>query len=357
MKPDLILDCEVFSNYILIMFMNVATDDIQIWEIKGFSTIHYQELVKLIKVLKDNNIYTFNGLSYDGRIIDGVLRRLPPSKIYKLSKSIIEGHGHVPVLVKGTISNHTDLINHVSRGMSLKQIAVNMFKTNLIESSVGWDEEVPNVEIDNIKEYCKNDIIITKELYNNVKGNIDTINLLAKTYNVETTKTIPMIVNSILKSRCKNDKKDRNVNLPNYPLEFNIDNKINVKLGDGGVHSIHDTNITNIIKSDADNVVIDVDIVSFYPNIIMNNKLISPEFHSFYKEVYDKRIQAKSAGDKANSNLYKLILNSTFGLLNYKGSCIYNPNDYLIVVKTGQDIIIKMCKDCLLYTSPSPRDA
>lgn len=87
-------------------------------------------------------------------------------------------------------------------------------------------------------------------------------------------------------------------------------------------------------------ILAEIDVVSYYPNIMINNRYIPnnyPErFIDDYKKFYDERLVAKKTGDNIKSETCKIILNGTFGKLGSNHSSLYAPNLLLNVTITGQ---------------------
>jgi hypothetical protein len=105
---------------------------------------------------------------------------------------------------------------------------------------------------------------------------------------------------------------------------------INIDYGVGGVHG---TSGSGIYTSDDEYVIKTVDVKSFYPNMIINYGFtpahLGATFSNRYKWFYTERTKY---GKKDPINyIFKIILNSTYGLSNDKNSFIY---DTLVTMKT-----------------------
>jgi hypothetical protein len=105
---------------------------------------------------------------------------------------------------------------------------------------------------------------------------------------------------------------------------------INIEYGVGGVHG---TSGSGIYTSDEDYIIKTVDVKSFYPNMIINYGFtpahLGQTFSNRYKWFYDERIKLPKK-DPTNY-VYKIILNSTYGLSNDMNSFLY---DTLVTMKT-----------------------
>jgi len=105
----------------------------------------------------------------------------------------------------------------------------------------------------------------------------------------------------------------------------------------GGLHSSekHQT-----VFADDETLVIDRDVTSYYPFIILNNGLypegLGPEFLTIYGKIIFDRVAAKRAGDDVTAGTYKIVLNGTFGKLGSPYSIMYSPNLLIQVTLIGQ---------------------
>lgn len=107
-------------------------------------------------------------------------------------------------------------------------------------------------------------------------------------------------------------------------------------VGMGGLHSceksIRHTNDGMILR--------DYDVASYYPRIILNNRLfpkhIGEPFLDIYNSLVERRLKAKKSGDKVTNESLKITINGSFGKLGSKWSCLYSPDLMLQVTVTGQ---------------------
>jgi hypothetical protein len=121
---------------------------------------------------------------------------------------------------------------------------------------------------------------------------------------------------------------------------------IKLSFGIGGLHSV---NKNEIYESNDNDIIITSDVSSLYPTIILNWNLIRfPEVLQRYKNVKDGRIQAKKEGNKSKDSLYKLILNSTSGMLDNQYSWLYYPEGAMKLRLIGQLILTKLVEKCII---------
>lgn len=107
-----------------------------------------------------------------------------------------------------------------------------------------------------------------------------------------------------------------------------------------GIGGLHSTESNRAVHSDEENLLIDFDVASYYPAIILNSglypKSLGPHFLAVYRQIRDERVVAKRAGDKVKAEGMKIALNGVFGKLGSPYSIVYAPHLMIAVTLTGQ---------------------
>ena len=109
-------------------------------------------------------------------------------------------------------------------------------------------------------------------------------------------------------------------------------------IGIGGLHSNEES---QAIMPAEDEFLIDADVGSYYPSIIINGGFypshLGKAFLEAYTEFRDTRLAKKHiAAFKVLCEVYKIALNGTFGKLSSKYSVVYAPKMLIQVTLTGQ---------------------
>lgn len=119
--------------------------------------------------------------------------------------------------------------------------------------------------------------------------------------------------------------KDVNCTLDGFQFNF----------GTGGIHGSVDP---CIVKSDNENMILDVDVASYYPNLAIKNNLfpehLGHQFCDIYQDVYEQR-KNYPKGTIENAML-KLALNGVFGDSNNVYSVFYDPQYTMAITINGQ---------------------
>mgnify|MGYP000845308058 FL=1 len=123
-------------------------------------------------------------------------------------------------------------------------------------------------------------------------------------------------------------------------LEINIAGTPHV-LGWGGIHGAlehYSEESTNNRK------ILHIDVTSYYPSLMIVNHLLSRNAQNpdEYKDVYERRVAAKKAGDKSTANALKLILNTTYGAMKNQYNPLYDPHQANAVCITGQLYLVDL---------------
>jgi len=109
------------------------------------------------------------------------------------------------------------------------------------------------------------------------------------------------------------------------------------RLGIGGLHSSEKC-ISHFANERY--TMVDRDVASFYPRIILNLGIypehLGPEFLTVYEGIVTRRLAAKKAGDKVVSDSLKITINGSYGKLGSMYSKLYSPNLLITVTITGQ---------------------
>ncbi|MFW5799201.1 MAG: hypothetical protein ACOCV8_00175 [Spirochaetota bacterium] len=105
----------------------------------------------------------------------------------------------------------------------------------------------------------------------------------------------------------------------------------------GGLHS---NNKPLIEETNTDYIIVDVDVKSYYPSIILNNRLkpahLSNIFLSIFRKITDRRLYEKEQGNKYIAGILKTTIVSVFGKYGCPVSWFYDPKQMLAVAIIGQ---------------------
>jgi hypothetical protein len=384
----LFLDIECYKNYFLVLF----TDD------KGRSKSYEmfegnrgkfdrQEIFKLINH-KDVELVTFNGNSYDIPMLTMALAGYSNDMLKDASDQIITRNLRPWAFYKmynldDPQLNHIDLIE-VSPGIvSLKIYGGRLHSPKLQDLPIAPDAVLSRDEATIIRKYCKNDTLVTRDLYNELQQQVELRRTMSEEYKVDLrSKSDAQIAEAVLKTEyarltgdvppkteitytsfyyeppayvkfITEDLKEKleiikqsemvikdtgHVEMPKAisDMKITIGNTA-YKIGIGGLHS-QESEMAH--KADDEYLLVDRDVASYYPNLMLNMDMSPPSFGDYFSAVYrkilDERLAAKRAGNKVKADSLKIVLNGTFGKTSNRYSLLYSPKMMIRTTLTGQ---------------------
>lgn len=115
----------------------------------------------------------------------------------------------------------------------------------------------------------------------------------------------------------------------------------------GGLHSNEKSKVVIPKKGYK---LIDADVASYYPNIILNTGLfplhLGADFLRVYANIVSDRIAAKRRNDNVTADSLKIVANGSFGKLGSQHSILYSP-DLMLQVTLGGQLFLLMLIDQL----------
>ncbi len=108
---------------------------------------------------------------------------------------------------------------------------------------------------------------------------------------------------------------------------------------DYGLGGIHGARTSKVYNSTEDMIIMTSDVVSFYPNLAIRNgwapaHLPKYEFCEQYEWFFEERKKIPKSDPR--NYVYKIILNSTYGLSNDENSFLYDPQFTMSITINGQ---------------------
>lgn len=385
------LDIECVPNYFLIGFKGVDSGKVMSFEAYGSNArLSYADQQKIKSILKSKTTFGFNSNKYDMPMIAYALDGATCKQLHEMSSILIEGNvAHWMAMRNLNISefkcDHFDICEPSPAVMiSLKNYGTRIGSQRLWEFFVAPHQPVDYETALRIKDYNINDLDVTIDLFNQVKGEIELREFMGKEYGLELrSKSGAQVAEAILLKECRYDgqkpdvpsfvkyKAPTCVKFVSHELEsikrdledekFKINKKngspiepewmkkaiqigkTKYKLGLGG---IHDQRKKSVYETSDTHVIIDVDVASYYPSMLIEfgfaPKHIGKQFYNVYRKIYTERLQAKRNGEKLKDKSLKLILNSAFGKAGSMYSKLYAPDVMLQITITGQLMLLML---------------
>ena len=347
----------------------------------------------------------YNNLHYDNPIINYIIEyedklmqyNIPTicSSIFNLSKTItassednIDEWKHWKYQIWFDTFDILTMLYSNKLRVGLKEIQVTMQYPNVQEFVCDWTKPLPLEDFDSMIDYNINDIESTSELLNRCKKDVDLriaiedeygvrvlskdgvnigMKILTQKYLEKTGLTwwdikdlrSPMSViplkdvilpfikyDSPILQRVLEDMKNQIVSpgRKGYENKF-VFNNLCYSVGVGGIHSVNSPEI--IIPRD-DEMLIDIDVASLYPSMLIEYefypKHLGKEFLEVYKQIKDERIEAKHNGDKVKNETLKLALNGLSGNLQNEHNFCYSPFAVMQIRINGQLLLLMLAE-------------
>lgn len=347
----------------------------------------------------------YNNLHYDNPIINYIIEyedklmqyNIPTicSSIFNLSKTIttssednIDAWKHWKYQIWFDTFDILTMLYSNKLRVGLKEIQVTMQYPNVQEFVCDWTKPLPLEDFDSMIDYNINDIESTSELLNRCKKDVDLriaiedkygvrvlskdgvntgMKILTQKYLEKTGLTwqdikdlrSPMSViplkdvilpfikyDSPILQRVLEDMKTQIVSpgRKGYENKF-VFNNLRYSVGVGGIHSVNSPEI--IIPRD-DEMLIDIDVASLYPSMLIEYEFyprhLGKEFLEVYKQIKDERIEAKHNGDKVKNETLKLALNGLSGNLQNEHNFCYSPFAVMQIRINGQLLLLMLAE-------------
>lgn len=408
-KPCIVYDVESLPNIFTVTCKNTETQKIITFEISS----RMNQIQELREYFLSNNAYFvgYNNKHYDDVVMNYIIHYNIEMKwhewtqsLHSLSITIINkskeelSYTTVQLLKKFKYANYFKSIDLLTMlyskalRVSLKEMQVTMHYHNVQEFVINWQEALPVTKFDELISYNINDVLSTEELLNRCKDKLELRIGIKKEYGIDCLSVddvnigmqlleheyikktgIPKSVLKELRSPCdiidlekvilpivkfKNPvlqqalermKSQHNVSpgRKGYIDTFLLGD-MKVTIGVGGIHG--DCGPC-IIKPTEDELLIDEDVTSLYPSLMIEHGFYPPhlgkEFLEIYSEIRTKRIEAKRNGNKLLNECFKFCLNGLSGNLQNEYSWAYSPFTVMQIRINGQLLLLMLAERLL----------
>ena len=410
------IDCEVYSDYFLLSALSNSGKIIDV------EMYHGKQLDKelLSSIMQHNQTISFNGLGYDLYIITAALQGYNNLALKKLSDSIIQSNKPAWMIARDSnldipsTWNHIDIMELPLGRASLKIYGGRLDAPKLQDLPIKPDQSITPELREPMRLYCHNDLYTTRLLAQALEKQIALRASMSDQYGMDLrSKSDAQIAETVIKSELKkitgktyrkpefsdgHTFKYKNPGVVNFknktmcgiferilktPFELGGNGSVVLpswlkentelcgnayKMGIGGLHSCEKS---QFVKPGKDQLLFDLDVASYYPNIILQQQL-APEslgkpFLKVYQSIVERRIKAKKRAAeiekelkalelelsehiikkiaelkeersylKTTSDTLKISINGSFGKLGSKYSFLYAPELLIQTTMTGQ---------------------
>jgi len=397
MKPTLIYDTEIYVDYYLCSFLNLETGNVRHFDFwPGVSL----DVATIRTILKKYRVVGFNSINFDLPLLTLALNGASCEEIKAACDKIIQGNvKYWQMKIELHPCDHIDIFD-VAPGMaSLKIYAGRLHAKRMQDLPIEPHAEIsssepivvrgvtltdPVAKRMALREYCGNDLENTALLYRSLEPQIVLREQMGSYYGMDLrSKSDAQIAEAVIRSEVKN-RMGRDVAKPTSlegttfkyqkpafvgfdsprmlavldtitEATFEVQPSGAVKLPDvisnlpislgysiyrmgiGGLHS-SEKSIAHHATDDV--VLVDRDVASYYPAIILRCGLAPQQMGEYFRPVYERivkqRLEAKAAGDTVTADALKITINGSFGKFGSRWSYLYSPNLLIQTTVTGQ---------------------
>lgn len=415
-RSKVTFDLEVYRNYFLCMFKDFDTRKVKYFEQHTIGSSSALErlangggatldIERIKHFLRKYTLVSFNGNNYDAQILALALDGASCSKLKDASDHIIVGNlkpwefrEEYGVQLPGYV-DHIDLIEVAPGQASLKLYGGRLHSKTLQDLPIEPDALITLEDLPKMRAYCANDNDTTIDLALALADQIELRTQMSHEYKIDLrSKSDAQIAEAVIASQIQAQRRNMKIVRPKVSagtkFRYQIPNFINYKsevlqkmlevvrasdfivdkngsvlmpkqleemvirigrsayqMGIGGLHS---TEKSQGVVADANHFLIDRDVASYYPAIILLLKLfpkhLGEAFLAVYRGIVEKRLKGKTLtkelkklGDMDGSKLWagitqtlKIVINGSFGKLGSKWSKLYSPDLMIQVTITGQ---------------------
>jgi len=399
---QLMVDVECYPNYFLALFLR-SDGKHKAFEKYDGHPLPREQMADLM-MASDVELVSFNGNNYDILMCRLAIAGAANDELKEASDDIITNnlrpwqfYRKYELLEKNF--NHVDLIEVAPGQVGLKIYGGRLHSKRLQDLPYPPDEVLTREQMVEVKTYCKNDVHVTRELAEFLKQQVDLRRSMSEQYGVDLrSKSDAQIAEAVLKAEYKRlvgeDPPKTEIRYGSFKYEppayirFQTDQlkqsletiraadmviqktghvkmppeieKMVIeiggsryKIGIGGLHS-QESSVAHF--SDDENVIIDRDVASYYPNLMLNMGMSPPsfgeQFTPVYRAILERRLAAKAAGDSVTADALKIVLNGTFGKTSNKYSLLYSPKMMIRTTLTGQLSLLMLIEMVEIYGIP-----
>jgi len=382
-----IIDTEIYKNYFLFSALDTETGKIKHCE---FYEGHDLDTRTVATIMQNYTTMGFNSNNFDLPIVVAALRGWDNLKIKALCDNIILSRLPLWRIAKDygieipKYWDHIDIIEVAIGKASLKIYGARLHEKKIQDLPIEPDAVLTRKQMIEIRDYCENDLHTTAALYEKLKPQIELRESMSDQYGIDLrSKSDAQIAEAVIVSELrkltgsdyyKQEVKDgqkykyqdpkiisyqsNNLNdlfnriletdfevgangsivLPEWMKSYDLQiNGTPYTLGIGGLHSCEKS---QYFEADDKHLLIDLDVASYYPNIILQQKIapksMGTDFLKVYQAIVDRRLLAKRTGDKVTADVLKICVNGSFGKLGSKYSTLYAPQLLIQTTITGQ---------------------
>lgn len=388
MKTPVIFDVETYRNYFLIQMMNWVTKKVITFEQYPGQDLDTERL-RSVMTNKKYTFISFNGIKYDLPMVSMAATGTSNGQLKRCSDEIIQ-MGLWPWQFTKQFGvhmldcDHIDLIEVAPGRASLKIYGGRIHSKKIQDLPIEPDAHISEADRAVLRTYCVNDLYTTGDLLESVRGRVELREQMSERYNLDLrSKSDAQVAEAVIKDGVEKEtgKRLKKPGLkpgevfqywtPNFisfqtphmqevlrtvqgawfevsrtgkiPMPKEIE-ELKVQIGESsytmGIGGLHSNEKKTTHYADDGYLLIDRDVTSYYPFVILNlglaPKSMGAGFTRVYKDIVETRLKAKASGDTLTANSLKITINGSFGKFGSHYSYLFSPPLLIQTTVTGQ---------------------
>ena len=395
-----VMDYETLTNCFIAVFQHYKDDSVKHLFVIHKDRNDLPKFIAFLNTCVAQKQYhiSYNGIAFDAQISQSILDN--QKRLLQLSTDAVIKYIYDYAQKIITTSDRGEFPDYPLYKLKIRQIDLfkmnhwdnraKMSSLKWIQFSMDWQnvEEMPHLhyqpvetaeELEMIIKYCHNDVLSTKEILEHSKEQIQLRQTLTKEYNIDLySASEPRISKELFihflhqklgisKSELKQLRSPRDYIIlaecvlpyikfqtPEFQkvldyirtkvitstkdgFKFSMNYKgVKTDYGLGGLHGARDP---GVYEAKPGWTIMTSDVTSYYPNLAIKNKfhpehLPQKEFGDLYEWFFEERKKIPKTDPK--NYVYKIILNSTYGLTGDQNSFLYDPKMTMQITINGQ---------------------
>ena len=395
-----VMDYETLTNCFIAVFQHYKDDSVKHLFVIHKDRNDLPKFIAFLNTCVAQKQYhiSYNGIAFDAQISQTILDN--QKRLLQLSTDAVIKYIYDYAQKIITTSDRGEFPDYPLYKLKIRQIDLfkmnhwdnraKMSSLKWIQYSMDWEnvEEMPHLhyepvetaeELEMIIQYCHNDVLSTREILEHSKEQIQLRQTLTKEYNIDLySASEPRISKELFihflhqklgisKSELKQLRSPRDYIIlaecvlpyikfqtPEFQkvldyirtkvitstkdgFKFSMNYKgVKTDYGLGGLHGARDP---GVYEAKPGWTIMTSDVTSYYPNLAIKNKfhpehLPQKEFGDLYEWFFEERKKIPKTDTK--NYVYKIILNSTYGLTGDQNSFLYDPKMTMQITINGQ---------------------
>jgi hypothetical protein len=392
----MMVDVECYFNYFLILFLDCATQKCVRFVIDRNTGECLNER-KLSWMMFNYTTVGFNSYKFDLQLIWYAFINQDAEALKKLANALTIGgmytkQAQQEFSYQTFKTAHIDLIDVCPLQGSLKLYGGRLHAPRIQDLPFDHLEHLSEWQKPIVDDYCLNDLQTTKRIFDFSNERLKLRAEISQEYNIDVmsksdaqiaeaviSKELRGIAGSKLKAHGITSGTTYTYDVPNYiqyvtPSLQGLLEKVKasrfvvndygyldtpeilkeciVKVGDleckFGIGGLHSCESEIAYLADDEYIIVDKDVTSYYPEIILTCNLypehLGPAFLDVFRGFKNKRVEAKKNKQFTKDKGLKIFINGASGKFNNKHSNLYSPKCYFQMTITGQLSILMLAE-------------